>query len=343
MATQEQMNTHLMQQLQAMQTQMAQMVQAQQAPSLQQAQQPAGHGKPRLPVPPSYRGKATESLDDWLGDMQQQITWYSTMSAMEAVQFASMYLQGDARTWREQLTVVPATWAALQAGLRQRFQPITTAEVARGRIYSITQGKGTVNEYVSAFRRQLAHVPDMGEADRLFNFLRGLKDKIAVALRTANVQTIDAAVDLAVRVGSFGEHASASSGASASSSSHAPMDISNVEGLDAETDADGDDGDATVTRKELREYLNAMRDQRANRVATGARGAGREGQPASSRGGFRGRMGPPRIPHLSEDQVREYMDAGKCFGCGSKDHNSRGCPKRRVDDKTGRVSWPQSN
>ena len=340
MATQEQMNTHLMQQLQAMQTQMAQMVQAQQASSPQQAHQPMGHGKPRLPVPPSYRGKAAESLDDWLGDMQQQITWYSTMSETEAVQFASMYLQGDARTWREQLTVAPATWAALQAGLRQRFQPITTAEVARGRIYSITQGKSTVNEYVSAFRRQLAHVPDMGEADRLFNFLRGLKEKVAIALRTANVQTIDAAVDLAVRVGSFGEHASASSGASASSPSHAPMDLSNVEGLDAETDADADTEDAPVTRKELREYLNAMRDHRANRVATGARG--REGQ-QPSRGSFRGRQGPPRIPHLSEDQVREFMDAGKCFGCGSKDHNSRGCPKRKVDDKTGRVSWPQSN
>jgi hypothetical protein len=37
-------------------------------------------------------------------------------------------------------------------------------------------------------------------------------------------------------------------------------------------------------------------------------------------------------------QVQEYMDAGKCFGCGSTDHQSRKCPKRK-EGANGRVSW----
>ena len=178
----------------------------------------------------------------------------------------------------------------------------------------------------------------MGEDDRLFHFTRGLRPTIATQLRVHGVKTLAAAIDMAARIGSLGELAGAS--AASASSSSAPMDLSNIEGLDADTGAQDDDIDAPATRRELREYLNAMRDQRSHRPADGRQGGGGRGGRDGHRGGDRPL---PRISHLSEDQVREHMTAGKCFGCGLKDHTSRACPRRQQDKATGRVSWPQGN
>jgi hypothetical protein len=75
--------------------------------------------------------------------------------------------------------------------------------------------------------------------------------------------------------------------------------------------------------------LAALADGR--RGGGGSNGGGRR-QPQQ-----RGR-GLPVIPHLSPEQVKAYMDAGKCFGCGSNDHRSRQCPKRTVG-ADGRPSW----
>ena len=69
---------------------------------------------------------------------------------------------------------------------------------------------------VAAFRRLLIPLSDMGEADRLHAFTRGLKPAIATQLRVHGVQTTDAAIEMAVRVGSMSEFAalaSASAGA----------------------------------------------------------------------------------------------------------------------------------
>ena len=175
----------------------------------------------------------------------------------------------------------------------------------------------------------------MSEADRVFLFLRGLQSSIATQLRVHGVTTLDAAIAMAVRIGSLRDmHTGGAAPSPSPSSSHA-MDINamldGVEGLEPDTHSHPDARDAPVTRAELQQLLNAMRDER--RPGGAGRGAGA--------GGNRGRSqprGPPRIAHLTPQQVSEYMDAGKCFGCGSKDHQSRQCPLRKVG-ADGRVSW----
>ena len=48
-----------------------------------------------------------------------------------------------------------------------------------------------------------------------------------------------------------------------------------------------------------------------------------------------------RRSHTCQTQVQEYMDAGKCFGCGlkmSEPNYSNKCPNGKLD-ANGRVSW----
>ena len=213
---------------------------------------------------------------------------------------------------------------------------------------TLSQGKASVHDYVSAFRRLMVAVNGMSEVDRLFHFTRGLRPAIATQLRIHNVQTVDAAIDMAVRIGALGEMAAqqslaAAPGGAGAHSGATAMDLdalANVEGLERETD-DGCSSscssaaaspDAPVTRSDLHALLNALREERRAQPSRGNRGGRNQRQP-----------GLPRVPHLTEQQVREYLDAGKCFGCGVKTdgpggHSSNKCPRRQTD-ANGRVSW----
>jgi hypothetical protein len=325
----------------AMQQQIAAAVWAQ----LQQQQQAAGapavaaaaphSARPRLPAPAAFDGAASK-LDEWRADLLQQFDYYAITSDAERLRFAAGHMRGAARDWWTYLEAAarPATWDALIVALRARFQPVTTATTARAKLHALSQGKASVHAYVSAFRALLVAVPDMGDADRLFAFQRGLQPAIALQLQVHGVTTLESAIAMATRIGSFGDAHAASRAAfgpsaAAPSSASAPMDLSNVEGFDQNEPQDtgtteGTQGESIAElRAEMRQMLNAMRAQRGGH--SGGRG-GPAGAGAGARGGFSSNL--PRIPHLSPLQVKEYMDAGKCFVCGATEHRSRDCPKR---------------
>ena len=285
----------------------------------------------RLAAPSPFEGSSS-TLDDWMASMQRQFEFYN-MPEGERVRFASAHLHKSAWDWWSTIALAnrPNSWAALKVALIARFQPVTSAETARAKLIALSQGKQSINEYVDHFRRLLARIPDMGLADQLFQFIRGLRPALATQLRIQGVITIEDAINLAVRVGSLSDMGASQQSQPSSSSS--PMDLDAIEGLEADTSA-ASVGEAPVTRAEFQQFLNALRDGRR----TGGAGSNNS---SSSNSGNSGRFvprGPPIIPHLTPDQVKEYMDSGKCFGCGSKDHRSRQCPKRKVGtDK--RVSW----
>lgn len=296
--------------------------------------------RPRLPPPPFYSGGAS-ALDDWFGAMEQQILWYGDGLPTDSARlvWVASFLQGPALDWWKTLVAKPATVAEFGTALRARFQPVNSAEIARAKLLTLVQGRGTVQAYVDAFRRLLVRVPDMAESDRVFQFLRGLQPAVATQLRVQGVTTVDRAIEMAVRVGSLMEHGAAASGSAAAapraSGSQAPMELDSIEGLEGDTEGAGapnGQDDAPVTQAQLRQMLNAMRDERRGPANRGGRGGGRGG-PSSHRV-----RGLPQVQHLSPAQVQEYMDAGKCFGCGSTEHQSRRCPKRK-EGADGRVSW----
>jgi hypothetical protein len=293
----------------------------------------AGRG-PRLPAPALFEG-ATAKLDEFIADIDQQVAWYG-LPAAEITRFAAGFMRGPARDWFNSLAPQPTDWAALTLALRSRFQPVNSAENARTKLLALTQGKQSVNDYIDAFRRLLVRVPTMGDDDRFHLFRRGLRSAIALQIDMQGITTLDAAITRAAQIGGRLEGAQAAA-SSSSSSHHAPMELDNIEGLEHDTD-DTNTADAPVTQSQLKLLLAAMQDKRrAGASSSSSSNSGGKGNHRQAR--FAGQpRGLPTIPHLSPEQVKEYMDAGKCFGCGSKDHSSRGCPKRKVG-ADGRVNW----
>lgn len=304
------------------------------------ASRPSAVG-PRLAAPAPYEGKAA-ALDDWLADLTQQFDWYTMTDPALRVRFASAYLRGAARDWWTHLSDAerPADWAAMVAALRRQFQPVNSAEQARAKLALLVQGKRNVNEYIADFRRLIVLTPDMAAADRMFFFKRGLQEDIAVALRiSGSVTTLEDAIAMATRVGGVSDFTQASAagsagkGAAAGRGSGHAMDIDVLAHVDADTPTAGNSApgsgaasDAPVTQRDLQLLLAAMRDGHRH----GGGGApGKGGRGGRSGGDSRLPRNLPRIPHLTPLQVKEYMDSGKCFTCGSKEHRGRDCPQRQ--------------
>ena len=242
------------------------------------------------------------------------------------MRFATAYLSAAAWDWWEHAPVALQTggWNDFVSALRRRFQPVTSAETARLQLRALAQGKSSVHDYVAAFRRLLVAVPSMSEDDRLFQFMQGLRPAIAAQLRIHGVKTMDAAVEMAARIGSFGE-LNASLSASAASSAPAAvalsgaddMQLDNIEGLDSETSA-AEGSTAPVTQAQLMALINAMKHERGSNRMKDSKSGGKDVAAAIGK----------RF-HLTPEQVREHFDKGQCFNCHSTEHSSRACPKQK--------------
>jgi len=306
------------------------------------AQSAAVPRRTKIPPASNYAGSA-HTLDNWLREMQQQFEWYNYNSNAERVAMAAAQLRGAALDWWSTLASAEKqslglSFTEFEQALRARFQPVNSAQTARLALDSLVQGaKQPVHDYTAMFRRLLTAVPTMSEEDRVHRYVQGLRPSVRSLLLLQGATTLDDAISKAARIGSLGQYASASSAAS-SSASH-PMDLSVVQDLFALTGVSygGDnnasrqdsvdsaaDPTAPVTRDELRQMhqqlLNAMQHQRGK--GSGPRHSTRDGKP----------RGPPRVAGLSDQQVRERLDAGACFACGKPGHRKADCPSTRGTD-----------
>ena len=176
-----------------------------------------------------------------------------------------------------------------------------------------------MNDYIAEFYRLRALLPDMAEADALFAFESGLSASLAEKLRMQGVETVQAAIAMAARIGGLTQ--------APVKSSLNQMDI--------------DDSAASLDDRIQRAVLNAMaaRDTSGIGAKTQARmgyqqqrderSEGRGGGPGGGRGGRSGGYQPrgtPVVPGVSEHVVRQRWDAQQCIRCGSSDHVARACP-----------------
>ena len=309
----------LQQQLQQQQQQLQHQPQVQPPlPAVPLVSRPAG---PRIANPLPYEGQAS-ALDEWLSGMRQQFRWYDVAMTADAdrLRFTTTYLKRPALDWWEHLGAsTPTSWADFEAALRSRFQPVTSAESTRSKLLTLAQGKSSVHDYISTFRRLVVAVPDMSEADRLFQFTRGLAPAIATQLRVHGITTVDAAISMAARVGSLGELAHPRFGvapAAAAAASASDMDLSNIEGLDAVTLNDDASGSASTLQEQFQQLLNALRTDRSPNRSYAPNPKARD---VTSAIGKRFKLTP--------EQVREHFDKNQCFNCDGIGHSSRSCSK----------------
>jgi retrotransposon gag protein/zinc knuckle protein len=69
-------------------------------------------------------------------------------------------------------------WDLFKQSLQDQFQPVNSTKTARTRLDQLKQ-KTSVRIYNTEYRELMVQIPDMSEADRLHNYLRGLKAQVA--------------------------------------------------------------------------------------------------------------------------------------------------------------------
>jgi hypothetical protein len=283
--------------------------------------------EPRLSDLAEYNGASGDKLDAWLAELRRCARYYQ-LSGAEAVEFAAARLRDTADIWwaaldsDEQAAI--SSVEALAAALRARFQPVTTARVAREKLHTLQQGSRHIDDYIADFSRLRAQVPDMAEPDARAHFMRGLRAELANKLEEVDWESmpLPTLIAKAARIGARTAAARAPQGRS-------PLN---------QMDVDDGDGAASLDERITKAVLNAMHARDSSGMGAKAQthrgytqererggGAGRGGARVGRGGRFTPR-GPPVVPGVSEHIVRQRLDAQQCVRCGDAGHRSPACP-----------------
>ena len=289
---------------------------------------PARRREPRLSDLAEYDGASGDKLDTWLAELRRCARYYQ-LSGAEAVEFAAARLRDTADIWWASLDggaqAAINSVDALAAAMRGRFQPITTARMAREKLHALQQGGRHIDEYIADFSRLHAQVGDMSEPDARAQFVRGLRQELATKLEDVDWESMPLAtlIAKAARIG-------ARSAAAARVAQGRPASINQM-------DVDVGDG-ASLDERIQRAVLNAMSAHGGSGMGAKTqtqRGYAQERQQGdgAARGGFSGGRGgrfgsrpPPVVPGVPEAVVRRRMDAKQCVRCGVEGHISPACP-----------------
>ena len=303
-------------------------------PGSSPSSRPGGQSRPRLAAPSAYCGVSSD-LDDWVTQWNKQFRFYSTPDT-DKVKDASAFLSGAAETWWDGLedSARPTVWVTFIAELRKRFEIVTAEDTARAALKVLVQGKKSIDDYIATFTRLSNKVKDLTDKTKAWMFMDGLKTDIRQHLKVIGITGYAEAIEAAARVGgALSTPTSRDSNASVSRSSAAPMELDALSCADSDEPANPQADKMNDTVQLLLAAIGRM-SPNSNRGSNNSnRGRSytnnsREGMTANSTN-FPSRN-LPRINHLSPVQVKDYMDAGKCFQCGDKNHQSRACPNRKT-------------
>lgn len=203
------------QQTQVLAQQLQQFIASQQAqqPVVQQQPQPAptaaatssrmGSFKP--PKPETYSGKQPTTLPSWFISMQSYLEATGVaLDTPEAVRGAASYLSGKALEWyhlqftRSGNTVPYATYADFKQALQDYLLPVDPAYAARDKLDRFRQ-LTSAQDYVTGYNALMLNIPDMSEADRVHNFVRGLKQQVQTQVLMQQPTTLSQAQQLAIK------------------------------------------------------------------------------------------------------------------------------------------------
>lgn len=344
---------HLRAQVHNMALAMQHQQQHQQQQQLAQQQPSAVHTEhlPKIRQPPLYSGAGGFAVDEWLGELRQQFAYYSDKFRDDAsrVKYAVAHLAGPALRWWDHASAsaaqAPSTWDAFVALLRERFRPLQAADYARQRLDKLRMGpQHSVSQYTNAFQVTLTPIDDMGQADQVHNYLKGLQPHLLAKVWEHRPKTLKDAIDLAVSAeatgnfsraaaaaqrssgGAFGRQFVPGAASSSSYSASVPMDLNAVESFlppleEAEmmpsspaplppSSGAADPVSAMLAKMDaMQQTINALQQQQ---------GGG---------GGFR--RSSDLVAGLKPGEIATLMAEGRCFRCKQKGHMKSQCPQQQ--------------
>lgn len=155
---------------------------------------------------------------------------------------AATYLVDRAATWwrnlAEQARVSGAkpcngSWSVFKEKLVQAFRPVNHVKIARDKMATLRQ-YGSVAKYNDEFISLCMQIPDMGEADKLDRYVRGLKYKVKRDVELAEPKTVEEAMNKASRIDSisfpYSGYPSYGSSNGGSANGYAPMELGAING-----------------------------------------------------------------------------------------------------------------
>ena len=191
-----------LQQAHARHVEQTQMIAALQASHTEGPVRRDGHRAPsvKVPKPSKFDGTMSQSthLLEWVKDCENWLR-LSHVPETEHVAFFRTLLDGTASQWlhgRPELDTAP--WPIFKEAFLQRFRMKNQANVARGKISSITQGGRDVRSYVAEFAKLEQQLPNMDAEDKKFQFVRGLHHTVKDSVTAQNPTTWSDAADIAV-------------------------------------------------------------------------------------------------------------------------------------------------
>lgn len=325
------------------------------------AQQAAAAGAPRAPGAAStglpkprplsvFSGATGFAADNWLGEAQTLLEYYGAAFPDDTarIRYAVTSFDGVARNWWESLPNRASinTWAAFVDTVRQRFRPIMSGMLARQRLARLRMGdRHTVAGYVAIFQSTLLHITDMGETDKIHNFISGLPKRLQekVWQRSPLVSSLAQAIEYAVAAEAWGNYSFGAaapnggySGGGRSGMGSAPMDINNLNVGDdyfgEEAPASGPvsaagrastasssstpaTAPASLDPNTLAALIGSVVEQKLNVMSGGS----------SSSSTYRA---SGKVSGLKSGEVAKLMKEGKCFRCKKTGHmkNDLECP-----------------
>lgn len=303
---------------------------------------------PKIPEPITFNGATGTFVDTFIHGLDKQFEYYHGSFTTEdmKVGYASNFLGVHASAWYTNLkgtlaeqdpAVYIRTWEQFKMYLRERYQPIGSAAIARRSLDSFTQ-KGSVQAYTDHFHKCMAYIKDRSDADQVHGYINGLKDSIRneVRRRVPAPQTAHEAINYATHAEAFLGHAvapsfatGASSGrfqrngynnsnSSASSSSGAvAMDVNAVDGQDAfdgQDDTDDSASSASPSQFAQLQQANAKFQQQILAMFT-KNGVGSKNTNAKG----------DRVPGVSKVDYDRCRAEGRCIKCKQVGHVAREC------------------
>jgi len=258
--------------------------------------------------------------------MLQLITYVLVFKVLPYTFFMALFtvLEADALEWYTTQLALDVTWtsvAAFEHAFGEHFYGSVRnlAIDARQRLMDgkVQQGRQNVAQYVQRLRTCIQQAGDMSVSDQIAWFLRGLRTELRVACTTDSTgrpwTNMQALTDYA-----FGQELrlqAAEAARTAAPAMHRPS-----RPFTSQRPAGRGKDEDVGNRKRRPE----------RRVSNASGGAGPSNPKKTNKGPYSGKWGPPNdpnklFPHLTNKEVHDRRNEGRCCKCGAKGHIADKC------------------